>query len=176
MFNIINAQTINKHEKRSFSKKFNNSLFWSAKTVDKAIKILYGTKEMIDNKIDVTTPKLSSNSGSIPVLISTDIDLESIAILMSANPRSAVAIASIPSGKLIQFAIRVKAIYPIQVSKNDNGEYDVNTETYITVIGKARNGKLYKTTKYVKLGICVNSGGGLEDFQIENLYKTQHQH
>ena len=124
---------------------------------------------MINNVVDVQVPKISSG-GFMLVSIKTDIDLESIVVLMSANPRSVVAKINIPSGQLIQFDIRVRPIYPIQVSKN----YEISTGAYITVVGKARDGKIYKTTKFSELAICVNSGGGLEDDQIEKLYKIQH--
>lgn len=174
IFTIKNAKLKNKYKEKSSLIKSKNSLFWSAETIDKAIEILYGTKKMIENVIDVQVPKVASSSN-IPISIRTNIDLESIVVLMSGNPRSAVAMISIPSGRLLQFDMRVRPIYPIQVSENKNGEYNVSTKTLITVIGKSRNGKIYKTTKFSELGICVNSGGGLENYQIEELYKIQHQ-
>ena len=93
---------------------------------------------------------------------------------MNGNPRAAAAMVFIPSGKLQQFDIRVRPIYPIKVSKAKNGSYNVTTKTFITVIGKSRSGEIYKTERSSDQAICVNSDSGLEDYQIEELYEIQH--
>lgn len=110
---------------------------WEAKSSNEAIKELYGTADGISGVIKLKAPKLAENGGSIPLNIKSKIDLESISVFQDANPRSAVAVFSVPEGALVDFDLRIK------MRKTSN----------ITVIGKGRDGKLYKTVQEVKVSI-----------------------
>lgn len=171
MFIIKNVKKRNIAKKDTFKAKDKNKSFWIAPTVDEAIEILYGSKEMTHDVINISTVGFTSPSY-IPISINTDVELETLTILMTGNPQSAVATISIPSGKLLNFSTKLKLIYPIQISKNKYGKYDITHNTFITVIGKGRDEKLYRTTKFVE---TPSSGvAEIEDYEIEELYKAQH--
>lgn len=128
-----------------------NPEVWNSSTSSQAIKILYKKNIPIDNTIKVIVPKLSENSYSVRIRIITDLDLQSIAIfkdliekqtifgkdLYDNKPRSTVAIFKIPQDAIIDYTLYVK----------------LRNDSYITVVAKNRNGKLYKTV--VKVNVWV---------------------
>jgi sulfur-oxidizing protein SoxY len=110
---------------------------WQAVTSADAIKEMYGTTDGIEGKIKLKAPKLAENGGSIPINIKTSVDLESVAIFQDANPRSAVAAFTIPEGAIINYDLRMK----------------MRKTSDVTVIGKGRDGKMYKTVQKVEVSI-----------------------
>jgi len=145
---------------------------WKATTPDEAIKELYGKTKMIENVIQLKVAEISENSLSVPIMIKTDIDLESIVILTTNNPRSVVSIIDIPTRGLTQFVTRIKYLSPIYVYKDVCWDYYTQSMApKITVIGKGRDGKLYKTTKTTRFSVCINSGSGIEN--LKEFYERQ---
>ncbi len=70
---------------------------WTAKTVDDAIKALYGDIKPADSdKITLKAPKVASNGGAIPIGVKTDIDAKSVALFQNVNPESAVIVWTVP--------------------------------------------------------------------------------
>ena len=116
---------------------------WEAKSSNEAIKELYGTSDGISGVIKLKAPKLAENGGSIPVKITSNKDFESISVFQDANPRSAVAVFSIPENGVVSFDLRIK----------------MRETSNITVIGKGRDGKLYKTVQKVEVSIGGCGGG-----------------
>ena len=116
---------------------------WEAKSSNEAIKELYGTSDGISGVIKLKAPKLAENGGSVPLNIKSKIDLESVSVFQDANPRSAVAVFSVLEGAVVNFDLRIK------MRKTSN----------ITVIGKGRDGKLYKTVQEVQVSIGGCAGG-----------------
>ncbi len=116
---------------------------WEASSSVDAIKELYGSSDGIAGIIKLKAPKLAENGASIPLNIKSKIDLESISVFQDANPRSAVAVFSVPQGSVVDFDLRIK------MKKTSN----------ITVVGKGRDGKLYKTVQKVNVSIGGCGGG-----------------
>jgi len=104
-------------------------------TVQEAIQELYG---FIDNsvkeKINLIIPEpVISCQASIPIHITSNIDLESIAIFTNKTPNPVVAIFSNPSNGIIN--------YKFNIQIHNEGD------CFFTVIGKGRDGRMYKTVK-----------------------------
>ncbi len=110
---------------------------WEKNSSQDAIKELFGSTEGISGVIKLKAPKLAENGASIPINIKSKVDLESIAVFQDANPRSAVAAFSVPEGGLVNFDLRIK----------------MKQTSNVTVMGKGRDGKLYKTVQKVKVSI-----------------------
>jgi sulfur-oxidizing protein SoxY len=114
---------------------------WTAKSVDDAIKALYGDKKPTDSdKIKLKAPKVASNGGAIPISVSTDIDAKSVALFQDVNPESAVIAWTVPEGGIIDYSVKIKM--------KGSGK--------VTVVVEGKDGKLYSTSKAleVALGGC----------------------
>ena len=113
---------------------------WSAKTVDDAIKGMYGTSELVMKGVTLKTPDVASNGGAVPVDFSTDLDVESILVLQDANPEAAVMAITTNKHSINKYSIKIK----------------MGKSGTITVVAKGKDGKLYaaKKTLDVALGGC----------------------
>jgi len=113
---------------------------WSAKTVDDAIKALYGSNTLIEKGVKLKAPDVASNGGAIPVDFSTDIDIKSIAVFQDANPESAVCAVTTNKYSVNKYSIKIK------MGKSGS----------ITIVAQGNDGKLYsaKKTLDVALGGC----------------------
>ena len=114
---------------------------WEAPSSDEAIKELYGSTQGISGKITLKIPSTAENGAVIPVNIKSKVKLESIAVFQDVNPRSAVAVISVPTNAIINYNLRLKM--------------KGNTTSYITVMARDTEGKLYKETHK----IFVSKGG-----------------
>lgn len=113
---------------------------WTAKTVDDAIKKMYGTSETVKEGVKLTAPDVASNGGQIPVAISSDIPAKTVAVFQDANPESAVMVYTIYENSVIDYEIKMK----------------MKKSGTITVVVEGKDGKLYSTSKTlnVALGGC----------------------
>lgn len=113
---------------------------WTSKSVDDAIKKLYGDMPMVKEGVKLKIPKVASNGGAIPVSVESDIDAKSVAIFQDSNPESAVAVFSLNENSIIDFDFKIKM--------RGNGA--------ITAVVEGKDGKLYMTSKSleVALGGC----------------------
>jgi len=112
---------------------------WKATTPADAIKALYGDIKPEEKGVEIKAPKLAENGGKIPVFVKSDIDAKSVAIFQDANPRSAVAVWTVPEGGIIDYGITIKM--------KGSGK--------ITAIVEGKDGKLYSKV----LPIEVSKGG-----------------
>jgi sulfur-oxidizing protein SoxY len=111
---------------------------WEATDSASAIKELYGNGGLKETKdIKLKAPDLAENGGSIPVTVSSKMDLESIAIFQDANPRSTVAVFTVPKNGIIKYDFRMK----------------MRKTSVVTVVAKGRDGVLYTTSKKVEVSI-----------------------
>jgi sulfur-oxidizing protein SoxY len=111
---------------------------WEAEHSPEAIKALYGDGKLEKtDKIKFTAPKLAENGGSIPINIKSDLDLESIALFQDANPRSLTTVFTVPEGGIINYDFRIK----------------MRKTALVTIVAKARDGKLYTTAKEIDVSI-----------------------
>ncbi len=111
---------------------------WEATDSASAIKELYGNGGLKETKdIKLKAPDLAENGGSIPVNVKSKLDLESVAIFQDANPRSTVAVFTVPENGIINYDFRMK----------------MRKTSVVTVVAKGRDGVLYTTSKKVEVSI-----------------------
>ncbi len=114
---------------------------WKAKTVDDAIKALYGDIKAEESGLSIKVPKIASNGGAIPVGMKSDVQLKSLALFQDSNPEAAVAVFTIPADvKKVNYMTKIK------MAKTGS----------ITLVGEGTDGKFYKVNKslQVALGGC----------------------
>ena len=82
---------------------------WTAKTVDMAIKALYGDVKLIKSKdIILNMPNVTSSGSQVPVTITTNIDAKTVALFQNSNPESAVAVWTVPENGIIDYKLKLK--------------------------------------------------------------------
>jgi len=108
------------------------------KTVD-GIKALYGNGALKESsKFSFKAPKLAENGGSIPITITSSLDLESVALFQDANPRCLSCVFSVPVGAIIDYDFRIK----------------MRQTAVVTIVGKERGtGNLYTASKEIDVSI-----------------------
>jgi sulfur-oxidizing protein SoxY len=111
---------------------------WEAVDSTSAIREMYGSGGLKETKdIKLKAPKLAENGGSIPINIKSKMDLESIAIFQDANPRSAVAVFSVPKNGIVNYDLRIK----------------MRKTSDVIVVAKGRDGVLYTISQKVEVSI-----------------------
>jgi len=113
---------------------------WTAKTVDDAIKAMYGSTALVMEGVKLTAPDVASNGGAIPVDFSTDKDIKTIALFQDANPEAAVLVVETNKYSVNKYSVKIK------MAKSGT----------ITIVAEGKDGKLYaaKKTLDVALGGC----------------------
>ncbi|MBA1438034.1 MAG: thiosulfate oxidation carrier protein SoxY [Epsilonproteobacteria bacterium] len=122
---------------------------WSAKTVDDAIKALYGTNELTMSNVKLITAKVpsdspkkavASNGGAIPVDFSVSVPAKTVSVYQDSNPEAAVCVIDVTKYDTMNYSIKIK------MAKSGT----------ITVVAEGTDGKLYaaKQTLDVALGGC----------------------
>jgi len=113
---------------------------WTAKTVDDAIKAMYGSITPVENGVSVTTPDVASNGGAVPINIKSDITAKTVAIFQNANPEASVIVWNCNEYSIINYDIKIK----------------MKKSGTITCIVEGSDGKFYKGTRTleVALGGC----------------------
>jgi len=105
-----------------------------SKVKDAVEKLSASAENSIKEKINLIIPEpFISCQSAIPIHITSNIDLESIAIFTDKTPNPVVAIFSNPSNGIID--------YKFNIQIHNEGD------SLFTVIGKGRDGKIYKTVK-----------------------------
>lgn len=111
---------------------------WEIEKSADAIKEMFGAGELKPtDKIKFTAPKLAENGGSIPISLSTDLDIETIALFQDANPRSATVVFSVPEGQKVDYSFRIK----------------MRQTAVVTIVAKAKDGTLYTLAKEIDVSI-----------------------
>jgi len=111
---------------------------WAIEKSTDAIKEMFGPGELkTTDKIKFVAPKLAENGGSIPITLSSDLDIETIALFQDANPRSATVVFSVPAGQKVDYAFRIK----------------MRQTALVTVVAKATDGTLYTLAKEIDVSI-----------------------
>ncbi len=123
---------------------------WTAKTMDDAIKALYGTSTTIEEGVKLSAANVSfdspnmataSNGAAIPVDFSTEIEAKSIAVFQDANPEAAVCAYTVTKYSVNDYSIKMKMGAPGSIK----------------VVVEGTDGKLYSATQ--KLNVAK---GGCE--------------
>jgi sulfur-oxidizing protein SoxY len=118
---------------------------WKAKTVDDAVKALYGDIKPEESGVTVKAPKVASNGGAVPVTIKSDIPAKTVALFQNMDPESAVAVFNVPEDGIIDYFFKLKL-----KATDENGGNGV-----ITAIVEGKDGKFYKG----KVALQVAKGG-----------------
>jgi len=122
-----------------------NPLVWEAKNSKEAIKELYGSiEDPITDKINLIMPKSIDCDWAIPVNISSDVDLESLALFIDIDTTEASTLAI--------FSISPFSIVDYKLLIHMRGK-----EYTLTAIGKDRNGNFYKVTNKGSLPITSDA-------------------
>lgn len=112
------------------------------KSVDDAVKLLYGKTAEKSDKVKLDAPEIAENGAVVPIAASSTIEgVTSISFLVAENPNALVASYKIPAGTMPSVANRIK------MAKTSN----------VIVVVEA-GGKLYSATKEVK--VTVGGCGG----------------
>ena len=113
---------------------------WTAKSVDEAIKAMYGSTTLVKEGVTVVAPDVASNGGAVPVDVKSDIDAKTVMIVQDANPEAAVIVYDLNEHSVIDFSIKIK----------------MKASGTITAIVQGKDGKLYSGSKTldVALGGC----------------------
>jgi len=113
---------------------------WTAKTVEDAMKAMYGTTATVAEGVTVVAPDVASNGGAVPVDVKSDIAAKTIAIFQNVNPESAVIVYDLNEYSVIDFSIKIK----------------MKASGTITAVVQGTDGKLYSGSKTldVALGGC----------------------
>jgi len=119
---------------------------WTAKSVDSAIKALYGEITPVESGVTIKAPKVASNGGSVPVTVKSDIAAKTVAVFQNMNPESAVAVFNVQEGGIVDYFLKMKL-----KATDENGGNGV-----ITVVLEGMDGKFYvgKKSLQVAKGGC----------------------
>ena len=117
---------------------------WIAKTVDEAVKGLYGDVTLIESKdVVVKAPKVAT--GAVPVTIQTSIKAKSVSLFQDVNPESAVGTWTVPEGGIVDYRLKIKlrqsekpAVLSVVVEGLDGKFYTAHT--LVTVAGATCEG------------------------------------
>ena len=115
---------------------------WKAEEVDDAIKGLYGDIKPIEEGVKIKAPKLAENGGAIPVFIKSKKPAKSVALFQDANPRSAVAVWTVPEGGIVDYGIKIK----------------MRKTGKLTAIVEGTDGKFY--SKVLDIEVSIGGCGG----------------
>jgi sulfur-oxidizing protein SoxY len=116
---------------------------WTAKTVDNAIKAMYGDVKLIKEGVAITTPDVAASGGAVPVNVKSDIKAKNVAVFQDANPEAAVIVFDVNKYSIIDYDIKMKL-------------KSVGDPITITVVVEGQDGKHYVgyRTLDVALGGC----------------------
>jgi len=119
---------------------------WKAKTVDAAIKALYGDIKPEEKGVKVKAPKVASNGGAVPVTVKSDIPAKTVAFFQNMDPESAVVVWNVPEDGIIDYFMKVK----LKATDENGGNGE------LTAVVEGKDGKFYvgKTKLQVAKGGC----------------------
>jgi sulfur-oxidizing protein SoxY len=117
---------------------------WTAKSVDDAVKGLYGDVTLIESSdVVVKAPKVAT--GAVPITIQTSIKAKSVSLFQNVNPESAVATWTVPEGGIVDYRLKIKlrqsenpAVVSVVVEGMDGKYY--RAQTLVTVAGATCEG------------------------------------
>lgn len=116
---------------------------WKAEKMEDAIKAIYGDAKIPEEGVSIKAPKLAENGGAIPVFVKSDIEgAKSVALFQDANPRSAVAVWTVPENGIIDYGLKIK----------------MRKTGKLTAIVEDKDGKLF--SKVLSVEVSIGGCGG----------------
>ena len=114
---------------------------WTAKTIDDAVKALYGDVQLIESSdVILKIPKVTTNGGAVPVGIKTSIKAKSVSLFQNSNPESAVAVWTVTEDGIVDYGLKLK----IKTFKD-------GSPSRVTVIVEGVDGKYYSASTLVSV-------------------------
>lgn len=110
---------------------------WKAKTVDDAIKALYGDIKPIKEGVTVNVPAVASSGGAVPVTIKSKIAAKTVALFQDMDPESATAVFNVPEDGIVDYFLKIK----LKATDENGGKGTV------TAIVEGTDGKFYIGSK-----------------------------
>ena len=110
---------------------------WTSKSVDDAVKKLYGDIKPEEKGVKLKTPEVANNGGQIPIGIKSDIEAKTVAVFQDVNPESTVAVFTVPEGQPVDYLIKIK----------------MKKTGTVTVILEGKDGKFYKASNHFKVAL-----------------------
>jgi len=114
-----------------------NAKVFNATTVQEAIHEYYGVEKTQEGNFTIKAHDWPQNSESVSIKIKSKLDLESIMVLSDGATNPVFSIFTIPNHAIVY--------YDTRYSFKKNGKWK------IIVVGKGKNGKLYKSTKKIEI-------------------------
>ncbi len=114
---------------------------WTAKTVDDAIKAMYGDVKLIESGVTISTPDVAASGGAVPINIKSDIKAKTVAVFQNADPESTVIVFDINKYSIIDFDIKAKLksvgdpVTVTAVVEGQDGKYYVGNRTLDVALG-----------------------------------------
>ena len=121
-----------------------NIAYASTESVDAAIKAFAGGAELMEGKIDLTTPEIAENGNTVPIAVSVDSPMtaddyvQSVAIYADGNPNPEVITFNFTSASGVA-AARTR----IRLAKTQN----------VVAVAKMSNGSVVMAKNQVKVTI-----------------------
>jgi len=106
---------------------------WTAKSVDDAVKALFGDIKPEEKGVKVNVPAVASSGASVPVTVKSDIDAKTVAIFQDMDPESATAVFNVPENGIVDYFLKIK----LKATDKNGGKGTV------TAIVEGRDGKFY---------------------------------
>jgi sulfur-oxidizing protein SoxY len=109
---------------------------WTATKVDEAMNAVFGSTATTEGGINLSAPDIAENGAVIPISFTTDLKAKTIAVFQDANPEATVAVFTMGSRAVANYAIRIK----------------MQKTGKVTIVADV-DGKLHSVTKEVKVTI-----------------------
>jgi len=135
-----------KIKKTDYRKQY--SYVFKSRSINEAINTLYGTvKNPIENKIKLTLQEHNYCDELIPINISADVNLESLAIFNDKNRYPTIAVFSLDKTKMINLKFNTRM-------------FKSCIDYSIVVVGKDSLGNFYKASEKARVACADACGGG----------------
>ena len=134
-YEFTNKQVVNMGVDKTKNKI--NAKVFNATSVQSAIQKYYGVEKTQEGNFTIVAHDWPQNSTSVPIRIKSNLDLESIMILSDGATNPVFSIFTINNHAFIDYEVNYR------FRKDGNWK--------IIVVGKGKNGKLYKSTKKIEI-------------------------
>jgi len=81
---------------------------WTSKSVEDAVKKLYGDIKPEEKGIKLKTPEVANNGGQIPIGIKSDIEAKTVAVFQDVNPEGLVAVFEVNENMVADYMMKIK--------------------------------------------------------------------
>lgn len=80
----------------------------NAKSIDGAMKELFGTSNTTEGKVKLKAPAIAENGAVVPLHISSKLSASTVAVFQDADPEALVSVYTVPANGIIDYKLRIK--------------------------------------------------------------------